>query len=225
MTWYNLLFLHWPVPADVLRPLLPQGLELDTFDGQAWLGIVPFGMSNVRPRWLPSMPWLSKFLEINVRIYVVADGKPGVWFFSLDAANPIAVRAARWWFHLPYYDARMALSHTEGGWIHYDSRRTHRNSRPAEFQARYRPCGEVFRSETGSLEYWLTERYCLYAADGHGNVYRGDILHEPWPLQPAEAECQVNTMTSQIDLQLPDTAPLAHFAKSIDVVAWTLDRA
>lgn len=223
MTWEDLLFAHWPVPAAALRPLVPQALELDFFDGSAWLGVVPFQMSGVRLRGLPPVPGTSAFPELNVRTYVTAEGKPGVWFFSLDAASRIAVRAARAWYHLPYFDARME-SLRNGDGITYLSRRTHRRAPPAEFIARYRAMGEIYRSTRGSLEHFLTERYCLYAGDttnAEGSrLWRGEIHHAPWPLQPAEAEITRNTMTAPLGLRLPDTPPLLHFARCLNVVAW-----
>ena len=100
--WHDLVFAHWPVSVDQLRPLIPPGLQIDTYDGQAWIGVVPFRMSGIRPRLLPAVPWLSAFPELNVRTYVVADDKPGVWFFSLEAANLVAVTIARWWYCLLY---------------------------------------------------------------------------------------------------------------------------
>jgi uncharacterized protein YqjF (DUF2071 family) len=219
MEWHDLLFAHWPFPAEAIRPLIPAPLALDTFDGAAWLGVVPFMMRGTRPRGVPSLPWISAFPELNVRTYVTAGGKPGVWFFSLDAANPLAVRAARLTFRLPYYDARMRYRR-DGDGVEYGSERTHRLAPPARFAARYRPTGPVFRSAPGSLERWLTERYCLYAADHHGHAWRGEIHHLPWPLQPAEAEIEENTMTAQIRLALPARDPLLHFARRLDVEAW-----
>jgi uncharacterized protein len=223
MRWHDLLFMHWPVPSHTLRAVIPPSLAIDTFDGMAWIGVVPFRMTGVRPRALPPLPWLSAFPELNVRTYVTTAGKPGVWFFSLDAANRIAVRMARWLFHLTYYDARMA-SGPSGGQVHYTSKRTHRGAPSAAFQGRYCPIGSVSYASSGSLDHWLTERYCLYAADRHGQVWRGDIHHARWPLQPAEAEVSVNTMTHQIGLALPDTPPLLHFARRQDVVGWTPER-
>ena len=219
MSWHDLLFMHWPVPADALRPLIPSALNLDTFDGNAWLGVVPFRMSGVRPRFLPAVPGLSGFPELNLRTYVSANERPGIWFFSLDAHNPVAVRLARATFHLPYFDARMS-SRKEGDEISYRSIRTHRGAAPAEFAGRYRPAGEPFESRPGSLENFLTERYCLYAADGKGNVRRGDIHHRLWPLRPAEVEVQTLRMTGQIGVALPDTPPLLHFSERLDVLAW-----
>ena len=219
MSWHDLLFMHWPVPAQELRPLVPPALNLDTFEGDAWLGVVPFRMSGVRPRFLPAVPGLSNFPELNLRTYVSAGGRPGIWFFSLDAHNPVAVRLARATFHLPYFDARMA-SRKEGGEIHYRSVRTHRGAPPAEFAGRYRPAGAPFESSPGSLENFLTERYCLYAADGRGTVRRGEIHHQMWPLRPAEVEVETLRMTGQIGVTLPDTAPLLHFSERLDVLAW-----
>lgn len=222
MQWHDLLFLHWPVRPAALRPLIPPTLELETFDGSAWLGIVPFWMRGVRPRLTPSMPWVSAFPELNVRTYVRAEGKPGVWFFSLDAGNPLAVRVARAAFHLPYFDARMAALRC-GDSLEYRSLRTHPGARPAAFAARYRPTGPAAPAAPGSLEAWLTERYCLYAANRRGLVWRGEIHHRRWPLQPAEVELRDNHMTDQIGLRLPDTAPLLHFVQRIDVQAWLVE--
>ena len=221
MRWHELLFIHWPVPAASLRPFLPPGLELDTFDGDAWLGIVPFRMSGCRVRFTPPVPGLSAFPELNVRTYVTAEGKPGVWFFSLDATSRLAVRGARLLFHLPYFDARIAVTRgaADNG-IDYRHARTPRRAPPADFAARYRPTGPPAPAAPGSLDYVLTERYCLYAADRRRRVYRGDIAHAPWPLQPAEIELPVNRMTEQIGVQPPDTSPLLHYADSLEVIAW-----
>jgi len=142
MQWHDLLFMHWPVPPAVLRPLIPPALALETFDGAAWLGVTPFRMAGTRPRLVPPLPWLSAFPELNVRTYVTAEGKPGVWFFSLDAANPLAVRGARALFHLPYYDAAMEVE-KDGHGVRYTSTRTHRGTLSATFTGGYRPCGPV----------------------------------------------------------------------------------
>jgi len=222
MCWHDLLFAHWPLAPASLRPLIPPGLEVDTFDGRAWLGVVPFRMSRTGPRFARRLPWVSAFPELNVRTYVTAGGKPGVWFFSLDAANPLAVRAARRCFHLPYFDAQMNCQE-RGGWIEYRSRRTHRGSAAGEFVGRYRPTGPEYRALPGTLDRWLTERYCLYAASPAGRVFRGEIHHRPWPLQPAEAEIEVNTAAAHTGIALPDVPPLLHFARYLDVIAWGLE--
>ena len=221
MTWEDLLFAHWPVPAEALAPLIPRGLTLETFDGNAWLGIVPFRMTGVRWRFLPPVPGTAAFPELNVRTYVTAEGKPGVWFFSLDAASRLAVRGARWSFHLPYFDAEMETKRS-GDAVEYRSRRTHARAPGAEFKARYAPVGPVYASKEGTMEHFLTARYCLYAGDGRGRLWRGEIHHPPWPLQHAEAEISLNTVTAQIGLILPQTQPLLHFARQLKVLAWAL---
>jgi len=219
--WHDLIFAHWPVPVEQLRPLMPAGLQIDTYEGQAWIGVVPFRMSGIRPRFLPAIPWLSAFPELNVRTYVVAEDKPGVWFFSLEAANLIAVAIARRWFLLPYFHARMTCQADSNG-ITYSSQRIHRATPPAAFKGNYRPTSTVFQAKRGSLEYWLTERYCLYAADTQQHLYRGEIDHLPWPLQLAEATIRENTMTVPLGLRLPEVEPLLHFSRRQEVVAWTL---
>ncbi|MGC1484953.1 MAG: DUF2071 domain-containing protein [Candidatus Acidiferrum sp.] len=217
--WHDLLFAHWPLRAGILRPHVPARLAIDTFAGQAWLGIVPFRMSGVRLRATPAIPWLSAFPELNVRTYVVADGKPGVWFFSLDAGNKLAVAIARAWFHLPYFRARMSCEERDS-WIEYGSERIHRGAESGGFVGRYRPMGANFFAQSGSLEHFLTERYCLYAADGEGRVTRGEIHHLPWVLRTAEAELTKNTMPEAAGFSLPAERPLLHFAKRQDVVVW-----
>jgi uncharacterized protein YqjF (DUF2071 family) len=218
MVWTDLCFLHWPVPAHALRRLVPPELRIDEYGGSAWLGVVPFAMSGVRHWRLPPIPGTHAFLELNVRTYVSAGGKPGVWFFSLDAANRLAVRVARATFRLPYMDARMTLTHRDG-WTDYTSVRTHHGETPARFDASYRPIGPCSRSSPGTLEAFLTERYCLYAAGPRG-VLRGEIHHEPWPLQPAEAVVRSNTMAMAAGVALPDLPPLCHYAKRLEVPAW-----
>jgi len=201
-TWHDLLFAHWPVPWAVMRPLVPAQLTLDTFDGQCWAGIIPFHMSGIRGRGLPALPGLSCFPELNVRTYVTFSSKPGVYFFSLDAANFPAVWAARTFYHLPYFHAAMS-SKELGGNIHYCSRRLRG---PAQFRGNYRPTAEVRLREEGSIERWLTERYCLYTTH-RGQVQRGEINHQPWPLQDAEAEFETNTVAAAAGIPLPGTAP------------------
>jgi hypothetical protein len=221
MQWHDLAFLHWPVAAEQLRPFIPAGLELQSFNGSAWLGVVPFYMRGVKASWLPSIPGTSAFAELNLRTYVVADDKPGVWFFSLDAASRLAVRVARWTFHVPYFNARMQVTE-DGGEIDYGSTRIERP--PAEFRARYRAVSEIFHAMPGSIEHWLMERYCLYSADRRGRIYRGEIHHARWPLQLAECTIEVNTLATQLGIELSPNPPLVHFAKRLDVVAWYLTR-
>lgn len=215
MRWHDLLFLHWPIRSDLVRPLIPEGLELDMFDGSAWIGIVPFRMSGVGLRFLPGMA----FPELNVRTYVKHRGKSGVWFFSLDAGSRLAVRAARL-LGLPYFDARMRAA-TMARSVDYQSVRIHRNAPPAAFSANYGPDGAVYYSAAASLDRWLTARYCLYAVR-RKQIVSGEIDHPPWPLQPAAFDLRANTMTAPLGIALPDTAPIAHFARELEVVAWPI---
>jgi uncharacterized protein len=222
-TWERLLFAHWPIAFEALRPLIPAGLELDRFNGQAWLGVVPFLMRDVRLRGLPPIPWLSAFPELNVRTYVSAGGKAGVYFLSLDAGNTLAVEIARHWFHLPYFGARFAITHT-GEETHYVSRRIQTGAPPAELESVYRPTGQVYAPAPGSLDAFLTERYCLYTTDARGRLMRGEIHHHHWPLQAAEAEFRRNTMAQASGLTLPDIPPLLHYAQHLEALVWPLAR-
>jgi uncharacterized protein YqjF (DUF2071 family) len=220
-SWHDLLFAHWPVDARMVQEKLPAGLPLDLYERQAWLGIVPFHMTNVAPRGVPAIPIVSAFPEINVRTYVTVHGKPGVYFFSLDAGSVVAATAARTLFHLPYFSATMTVD-TIGGEIRYSSRRETRMPGAAEFAATYRPIGPVQLPRPGTLEHFLTERYCLYIVDDSFRAWRLEIHHPPWPLQMAEAAMTVNTMAEAAGLRLPSTAPLLHFARRQDMVAWPM---
>jgi uncharacterized protein YqjF (DUF2071 family) len=221
--WLDLLFIHWRIPPECLRPLVPVGLELDTYKGEAWVAVVPFRMAAVRFRFAPPIPGTSHFPELNLRTYVTKDGKPGVWFFSLDAASALAVHTARSWFHLPYFRARMSCT-TRAGWIEYRSQRTHPASPRALFHASYRGTGESFHPRSGSLEHFLTERYCLYAQAPNGKFFRGEIHHTPWSLQLAEALIPENFVASSQGFALgkPD---LLHFSKRQEVLVWSPVRA
>jgi len=213
-TWGDLLFAHWTVPAGALRALVPEPLTIDRFDGTAWLAITPFEVSSLRLRGTPPLPWLSRFPELNVRTYVSLGGKPGIWFFSLDAARALAVAAARRTYRLPYFHARMTIAR-QGTRLHYRSRRC---SSERQLVVDYAPTGRVRATVPGTLEHWLTERYCLYTADKRQGVMRAEIHHPPWPLQPASAEIATNTMAPG-SIALVD-APLLHFANRQDVVIW-----
>ena len=223
-SWHDLAFLHWPVDEQELRRALPAGVEIDIFEGQAWLGVVPFRMTNVAPRGVPALPFVSAFPELNVRTYVTDGSKPGVYFFSLDAGNPLAAGAARSLFHLPYYSAVMSVNDTSG-WIEYSSRRAAGSGPRAEFKAKYRPTGPVFEPKDGTLEHFLTERYRLYTLDPANHLLHCDIHHAPWPLQEGEIAIDTNSMVDSTGIRLPDMAPLVHFARRQDVVAWRLSGA
>ncbi len=222
MTWHDLLFAHWPVPIQELRARIPAPVTIDTFDGVAWIGVIPFHMSGVCPKGLPDFGVGSRFAELNVRTYVDLDGKPGVWFFSLDAASRLAALVARWWYRLAYRYARMDW-HADGDWIHYRS--VHQGTPVQRFVARYRPCGPVFASKQGNLEHWFTERYCLYTTDRRGAVLRADIHHTPWPLQHAELCVEENTMLAGFGVDTTGQAPHLLFCKQLDTVAWSAETA
>ena len=216
-TWNDLLFAHWPVDTAALRRLVPGSFELDLFEGRAWVGVVPFTMTNVAPRFVPALPWVSAFPELNVRTYVRVDDKPGVFFFSLDAGNPVAVKAARTLLNLPYFSAEMTVAPREGR-LEYRSRRS---SPPhAELVASYQGLGDATPPRRGTLEYFLTERYCLYAVNHRFVAYRLEIHHPPWPLESAVAEITRNTMAEAAGVRLPSLSPLLHFARRQDMVCW-----
>jgi uncharacterized protein len=219
-TWHDLLFAHWPLPPDVLRPLVPSQLPLDAYEGQCWLAVTPFHMSGVRPRGLPAIPGFSALPELNVRTYVKLENKPGVYFFSLDAGILSAVFAARSFYRLPYYYARMRVDAGPEEVRYHSLRRVPAN---AEFRGRYRPSAPVQLRVPGSLEHWLTERYCLYTTTRRG-VFRAEIHHLPWPLQDAEAEIEVNTMAAAAGITLPARLPLLHFSRRLEVLVWPVRR-
>lgn len=216
--WHDLLFAHWEVGPGVLGPLIPGPLELDLHEATAWIGIVPFTMSGVRLRGTPALPWLSAFPELNVRTYVRWRDLPGVYFFSLDAGNRLAVAAARRCYRLPYYRARMEVLHRSGE-IEYRSRRNHRGAPPAILEARYRAVGEASLPAPGSLDRWLVERYRLLTVSD-GRVLMAEIHHPAWRLRPAAAEFRVNTMTEGVGIDLPPGEPRLTFADRQEVVVW-----
>jgi uncharacterized protein YqjF (DUF2071 family) len=221
-SWQDLLFAHWPAPAKDLRPLVPVGLDVQEFDGTSWIGIVPFRMAGVMRRPFPDMPWVSAFPELNVRVYVEAGGKPGVWFLSLDATNPLVVATARAIFHVPYHNAAITIE-TEGAGFRYVSRRTAGGTRKgteAQFEAFYQPVSDVYAARPGTLEHFLTERYCLYARAPWGTLYRTEVHHQQWPLQKAEAVLTRNNVSAPGGAPVSGPPHLLHFSRRIDVVVW-----
>jgi uncharacterized protein YqjF (DUF2071 family) len=222
--WYDLLFLHWEVPFEALRSRVPRPLEIDTFEGRAFVGLVPFGMRGVRPSWGPAIPGVSAFLETNVRTYVKLEGgEPGVWFFSLDAASTPAVLGARWCWHLPYFRARMSLRRGEGGTIAYRSERLWPGPRPAGCQIRYRPTGRVETAAGGTLDHFLIERYVLYARRGD-RLFRGRVRHEPYRSRRAEVIDLEESLLGAAGFERPDEAPLTHHAEGVRVRIGPLSR-
>lgn len=218
MTWHDLLFLHMPVSVSSIRKRIPEDLSVEIFNGTAWIGVIPFTMTGVTARFLPSIPGLSAFPELNVRTYVTDGDHPGVWFFSLDAANALAVHTARRLFHLPYHLAEMA-SRTNDGRIQYRSRRL--GSGPtARFSATYQPDGPDVRPDPGSPEAFFTRRYALYTRDEHGRTLRCDVHHNPWRLRDATAEVHTNTMLEPLDVEPVSEEVRVHYAEEIRGVAW-----
>ncbi|WBA41873.1 YqjF family protein [Hymenobacter canadensis] len=228
--WSNLLFAHWPVPPELLRPYLPARLEVDTFEGHAWLGVVPFTMSHIRPLGLPAVPGLSALHELNVRTYATLDGVPGVWFLSLDATQPLGVWAARTLFHLPYLHARISLTEAAGS-LRAVAERTHRGAAPATFAATWTPGATLPLAQPGTLAYFLTERYCLYTAGADlqqgvqgNNLWRGRLWHEPWTLREATLQEWDSTLVESHGLPTPLGPPLLYAADPLDVQVQELRR-
>jgi uncharacterized protein YqjF (DUF2071 family) len=217
-TWRNLLFAHWPVDPAAIR--LPAGIELDLWEGQGWIGLVPFQMSGVAHRSGLRIPTATAFPELNLRTYVNRDGKPGVWFFSLDAGSSLAVWGARRFFHLPYFKAGFRLR-TERDGLRYQMQR---HGGGAAFAGKYRPVGPTYQAKPATLAHFLTARYCLYTADRDGGLYRGEIEHDPWTLQAATLELQTHSVVAAAGIELPERAPHLLFAKELRVQVWDLER-
>lgn len=243
-TWGKLLFMHWPIDLEILRPLIPSQLSIDTFAGQAWIGVVPFTMWGIRASFLPPIPGTSAFHELNVRTYVHCDGVPGVWFFSLDAANSLAVWGAQTFYNLPYFNATMSLTQ-KGNAIDYSSVRTDARTYSqffaaeaeafsadfesiqfqdlpqAKLEASWKPGEPLPPAQPGSIEFFLTERYCLYSYRRR-KLYRSRIFHDPWPLRAASVDSCQSTMLESLGIAQPQGEPLLHYAESIAVDIWPL---
>ncbi len=221
-TWTDLLFVHWRVPTDQLRPLLPRGVEIDEFDGSAWVGLVLFHMSGVRPRWFPALPGVSEFHETNVRTYVVRNGEPGVWFFSLDAANSLAVRVARWRWRLNYFRSAMSIEQS-GDKIAYRSRRLRPMPVPADTDVvatigEFLPGGErVGEATLGSLEFFLAERYLLFTELAEGKIARGQVHHSPYPLRTASLIRCEQSLLSAASISVADPPASILFSPGVTV--------
>ncbi len=215
-TWDDLLFAHWPVSASLVREHVPAHLAIDEHEGSAWIGVTPFAVTGLRARGLLPLPFLSTFVEVNVRTYVTQEDRPGIWFFSLDASSQLAVEAARRVYRLPYFQAHMSLER-RGGRIVFECARHGGRA----FSATYAPSGAAFEAVPGSLEHFLAERYCLYAEE-KGRLFRCDIHHAPWSLQPATAAIDLNTLPP--DWAAPSGSPTLHYSLRQDVVIWPLEQ-
>jgi uncharacterized protein len=218
--WGKLLFMHWPISERVLRPLIPENLNIDTFEGTAWIGITPFTLWDVRLSFFTAVPWLSDFHELNVRTYVHFNGVPGVWFFSLDTNSILTVLGARSLYHLPYFNAKIDLDEKDGA-IYYDLKRM--INPPARFSGSWKAGDKLPEAEPGTLEFFLVERYCLYSTDKK-NLYRCRIHHRPWPLQQAELLSYQSTMIDSHGLPTPECHPLLYYANALDVDIWSLEK-
>lgn len=219
-SWEDFLFCHWPVPVGQVRERVPRGLELDLWEGECWVGVIPFHMSGVTLRGLPDLPRFSAFPELNVRTYVKVGDRRGVYFLSLEADNRLAVLLARRWYGLPYMRARMSWRPDGADAITFRSHRVHPGEPPAEYEARYRWSGEEWFARPGSFEHWATERYALYVADRRERIWAGEVHHHPWPLRHAEIELRTNTMAASHGIVLPDTRPHVLYSPRVDVVVW-----
>jgi uncharacterized protein YqjF (DUF2071 family) len=222
-TWRDLMFAHWRVDPATLRRVVPRELPLDRFEGAAWIGITPFLVTGFRPLGTPPAPVVSSFPELNVRTYVTLDGKPGIYFLSLDADSRLAVAGARRSHRLPYFRARMSARRA-GEEVQYASERVSPDGPAASFQATYRGRGDASTARPGSLAHWLSERYCLYTLDERHTVLRADIHHRAWRLREAAADIRLNTMTEGLGIEL-EGLPILHLSARQDTVLWSLQPA
>lgn len=222
-TWSNLLFVHWPISSETLRPYIPPSLQIDTFDRHAWLGIVSFVMEGIYPRGMSSISPSPKFSEVNVRTYVQCNGKPGVYFMSLDVNDWLSYTIAKRWLRLPYHPAEISIQQ-EGQTFDCQSIRKGKTNPPITFKGKYAPLSEVYFPKEGTLDHWLTERYCFFSTNNRGNIYCGEIHHCPWPLQHAESEICMNTLFSPFNVDLTKTKPISHFSKGVDSLIWNIKK-
>jgi uncharacterized protein YqjF (DUF2071 family) len=225
--WLDLLFLHWNFEPQQIQKLLPEGLQLDTFDGRAYIGLVPFTMRDVRPHFVPNIGKLGAFYdtfpELNVRTYVTRNGVPGVWFFSLDAASALAVLTARAWFGLPYFKARMRFWRGRDGVSRYWSKRLWPHPLPATCRVDYVVNRETASADVGSLEEFLIERYVLYSQK-NGQFYRGRVWHEPYQLQSGELRFLREDCVSAAGIKKPNETPHFLYSRGVDVEIWDLEK-
>lgn len=222
-TWDDLLFLHWKVRPDVLRPHVPEELAIDSYENHAWIGVTPFSMRGVRPVLTPPLPVVSRSFELNVRTYVHDGDTPGVWFFSLDASNPLAVYLARLGFSLPYHRASMTLERSANGAVTFTSTRLDAETSRADFAARWRIIGIERQARVSSLEFFLVERYSLYVIR-QGRLKRARIFHHPWTIRDAELFSWRSSLLASNGFPEQTSEPhvLAQ-AAALDVEIWPLE--
>jgi uncharacterized protein YqjF (DUF2071 family) len=222
--WNDLLFAHWPIPVAQVAAQLPEGLEVDTYQGSAWLGMVPFWLDRIKMRGMPMLPGVRRFPDLNVRTYVrdQMTGAPGVYSFSMDASSLLAVAIARAVYQLPYYWSEMRMEQRTEREFSFYSRR-HFSGHPVLFKARYRglgPSSRTLEPRLGSFEYFMTERSCLYSANHLGQAARANLHYIPWPLEEAEAEIEQNDLASAIGIDLPRIKPVLHYSRRLAVYVW-----
>lgn len=218
--WNDVLFLHWRVPSEALHPYIPPPLQIDTFEGDAWIGIIAFKMEGIYFRGLSAISVVPTFFEINVRTYVRYNGKPGVYFLSLDVNDWASLNIAKRWYRLPYHRAKLSIENAQQT-IHYKSSRLQGK---AAFTGICKTTPDVYLPEEGTLDHWLTERYCLYAADQRRNIFCGDIHHRPWPLQKSEINIRNNTLFTPFRLDLPMSRPIVYFSKGLEALMWNCEK-
>ncbi|MBS4196512.1 YqjF family protein [Lederbergia citri] len=221
-TWNHLLFCHWRVPVELLRAHVPNHLELDLFNGEAWIGIIPFEVNHMRLHGIPEIPYLNSYLELNVRTYVKYKGTPGIYFFTLDADKWMAVIGAKIGAFLPYRHALMRMKIKENK-VDFQSERKHPGSLKESLDIHYQSDSDLFLPEVESLEYWLFERYCFFITKGK-HLYRGDIHHDRWRVSKAKATIHVNSMVPFLPQKYFDRQPLLHFSASKQVFAWPIKK-
>lgn len=219
-TWKHVLFLHWPLHAESLRPFIPKELEIDTYDGQAWLGMIVFEMGGIYPRGLSRLPLTPPFSEINVRTYVTYKGEPGIYFLSIDVNNWASLNIAKRWYHLPYRPSEVSIQ-KEGASLHFEGIR---KKEPLYVKGSYTPLKESFFSRAGRLDYWFTERYRLYSSDSFSNLYTASIDHPPWALQNTEVTIDKNTLFSPFGFHLGADAPIAHYSYGVQTNFWNIKK-
>lgn len=223
-TWEHLLFIHWAVSPDVLRSLIPNELEIDTYDGMAWIGILPFLLTGVRIRRMPTVPFTSTFPEINVRTYVKTKQKSGIYFLSLDASNPLVTGIAKRWYRLPYFLADMQFTRTKEG-IAFASQRVRAKEEPVIFSGSYQPIRQPIQAKHGTLEHWLTERYTLFCqCSSSRRIFFADVYHEPWALQQVDARIRENTMTTGLSIPLGEQPDVMFYARGVQSYVWPITK-
>ncbi|QHT48303.1 DUF2071 domain-containing protein [Halobacillus sp. ACCC02827] len=220
--WEDLIFLHWPVPAEILARYIPSVFELDEFDGSAWIAVVPFRMNHIRFKNLPSLPFGNQLLELNVRTYVTYKGEPGVYFLTLDADHPLGVFLARTGFSLPYVHASMRMDTTPER-IHFSSRRIHKGYPNAHFHMEASHFSPAVHPAPGSLLYWLTERYALWTVRGQ-KVYKGPIQHKHWRLQKVKVDLPVNQLLDFLPSFVTEQDPTAYYSKTLQTRIFPFER-